>query len=405
MKDQVIKEALRAYGTPVYLFDTDEFEMRIRRIRQILGEEIRLCYAMKANPFLIKSAVRVLDRLEVCSPGEFAICEQAGIPMEDIVLSGVYKSEKDVEYVLEKYRGRGTYTIESEAQFRLLAGKAQEKGLTLSVLLRLTNGGQFGMDEEVLCGIIADRAEYPHMKIEGVQFFTGTQKKNRQLIEDEIHRMDVFLKRLKADYGFEAEHFEYGPGLFVSYFQNEKQVDMEEELNWFRDLLHSMEHKGRITLEMGRYMAASCGYYMTKIVDEKHNHGTHYALVDGGINHLNYYGQTMAMKLPYFRQLDADTLEEKRGEADDTVTLCGALCTVNDILVRKMPLKGDILGDILVFENIGAYSVTEGIYLFLSRDLPKITVWSEEGGLRLVRDTFESWRLNGENTLEVPAGE
>ena len=28
----------------------------------------------------------------------------------------------------------------------------------------------------------------------------------------------------------------------------------------------------------------------------------HYAIVDGGINHLNYYGQAMAMKQPYCTQ-------------------------------------------------------------------------------------------------------
>ena len=30
------------------------------------------------------------------------------------------------------------------------------------------------------------------------------------------------------------------------------------------------------------------------------------------------------------------------------------------------------MGDKIIFYNIGAYSVTEGIYLFLSRKMPKI---------------------------------
>ena len=45
----------------------------------------------EANPFLVNTAV--LDRYEVCSPGEFAICERLGIPMSKIVLSGVYKEK------------------------------------------------------------------------------------------------------------------------------------------------------------------------------------------------------------------------------------------------------------------------------------------------------------------------
>ncbi|MEI3412825.1 MAG: hypothetical protein V8Q57_06260 [Blautia sp.] len=44
-------------------------------------------------------------------------------------------------------------------------------------------------------------------------------------------------------------------------------------------------------LEMGRYLAYLCGFYLTSIVDMKVNHEQSYAIVDGGINHLNYYGQ------------------------------------------------------------------------------------------------------------------
>ena len=35
----------------------------------------------------------------------------------------------------------------------------------------------------------------------------------------------------------------------------------------------------------------------------KQNSGVHYCIVDGGIHQLNYFGQMMAMKQPYYRQL------------------------------------------------------------------------------------------------------
>lgn len=156
-----------------------------------------------------------------------------------------------------------------------------------------------------------------------------------------------------------------------------------------------MQFDGQITLEMGRYMAASCGTYLTKVVDEKENAGIHYAIVDGGIHHLNYFGQTMAMKLPYFKQLNGENFEEKVDGEENLTTVCGSLCTVSDVLVKKMPLHGKILGDVLAFENTGAYSVTEGIYLFLSRAFPKVIFATEENGLELVRDTVQSHCFNG----------
>ena len=45
--------------------------------------------------------------------------------------------------------------------------------------------------------------------------------------------------------------------------------------------------------------------------------------------------------------------------------------------------------------NIGAYSVTEGPALFLSRDMPRIVLHGRNGD-RLARDTVHSWELNHE---------
>ena len=80
----------------------------------------------------------------------------------------------------------------------------------------------------------------------------------------------------------------------------------------------------------------------------------------------------------------------------DHWNLCGALCTVSDVVVKRFPLYKPQLHDILVFERVGAYSVTEGIYLFLSRPLPRIYFWTEGEGLRMVRDGVHTDLLNSE---------
>ena len=75
-------------------------------------------------------------------------------------------------------------------------------------------------------------------------------------------------------------------------------------------------------------------------------------------------------------------------------TVYGALCTVSDILLKKLPLQDVRVGDRLIFHNIGAYSVTEGIYLFLSRKMPRIYRYSRQKGAELLRDEVETWELN-----------
>lgn len=52
MREELLQEAFRKYGTPLYVFDLDILKEQTERIRAGFGPEINLCYAMKANPFL-----------------------------------------------------------------------------------------------------------------------------------------------------------------------------------------------------------------------------------------------------------------------------------------------------------------------------------------------------------------
>lgn len=394
-REEVIRECICQGETPFYLFDLDAFAERIRKIKECLGERISLCYAMKANPFLISSAVLQVDRLEVCSPGEFSICMDHKIPAEKLVVSGVYKEESKMQSALAYGGAKSIYTVESLGQLQLLEKEAGKGNCRIPVLLRLTSGNQFGMDEGVIRELIREREHFPHLDIRGLQYYSGTQKKRKKVLEEELRRMDSLLSEWKEQYGFEAKELEYGPGFYVPYFQKEEEEELSETMKAFRETVECLEFPGKITLEIGRYLAAECGIYVTRIVDVKENAGQRYGIVDGGIHHLNYFGQTMAMKIPHYVQLDGESLEEKREGKENPVTICGALCTASDVLVKNLPLKGSYLGDVLVFERTGAYSVTEGIYLFLSRNFPRIFSFSREQGVTLVRDEIASSQFNG----------
>lgn len=290
--------------TPSYVFDLDALAVHVNKIKELLVGKARVCYAMKANPFLTRPMMKHVDLFEVCSPGEFRICERVSVPMEKIVLSGVYKNPSDIRYVLETYGGKGVYTVESLEHLKHLQRIAGELGLTIDVLLRVTSGNQFGVDEEDIRKIISRRQEYTALHILGLQFYSGTQKKNLSQMERELQSLDAFLGDLKKDYGYQAEELEYGPGLFAPYFVKDKEESVEELLGGFGRLLDNLTFGGNVILEMGRYLTYLCGYYITSIVDMKVNHGLNYAIVDGGINHLNYYGQAMAMKRPHCTQTD-----------------------------------------------------------------------------------------------------
>ena len=392
-----------AAKTPAYIFDAEILRSRVDRIRELTNGRARIIYAIKANPFLVPYLADKVDAFEICSPGEERICERYGIPSSMMVLSGVNKQAEDFVRAFqysdaEKKKGEGAgrpvCTVESLSQLEMLSRTVKGE-----ILLRVTSGNQFGLDAEDVVQIIKDREKYPDLEFIGLQLYSGTQKSRKKMIEREVRNIDALILRIRDECGFEIREFEYGPGLPVSYFVENDPVDDRDVLEHVMQCIDHMEWKGTVSFEMGRFLAASCGSYVTRIVDIKHSRGVHYCIVDGGIHQLNYYGQMMAMKYP-FMQMKNGTSEElcssdSAGTAENVekYEICGSLCTVSDVIIRQVPLENPETGDILVFERTGAYSVTEGISLFLSRDLPRIYVKSGEK-LTLIREQIRTEEVN-----------
>lgn len=107
MKEKVIQELLQNYKTPLYVFDIHILKERIAYLRRCLKAD--LCYAVKANTFILKEICDDIDRFEVCSEGELRICESMQLPMSKIVLSGVYKNVKVIRELIKKEKGNGYF--------------------------------------------------------------------------------------------------------------------------------------------------------------------------------------------------------------------------------------------------------------------------------------------------------
>ena len=387
MKQEIIENILKNYETPIYVFDIDKLKQRIKFLRENLTKKLELCYAIKANTFIVKEINDDVDRFEVCSPGEYSICEESNITPEKIVISGVYKTPSVIEYMITTNQKIGRYTVESLEQLKLLDELSKKHNVKLNILLRLTSGNQFGINEEDIEEIIAEKDSYTNLNFEGIQYFSGTQKRTNKRLQKEIDYLDEFLTRLEEKYNYVAEELEFGTGFPVHYFQRE-EFDEVEFLKEFSNGIDNMKYSGKIVIELGRSIAASCGYYLTKVVDKKTNKCQNYAILDGGIHHLVYYGQTMAMKFPH---LEIYPLRDNKNTQD--WNLMGSLCTINDIIIKQYPVSNLQVGDVFIFKNTGAYCMTEGISLFLSRELPEVALL-KDGKLKLVREAFKTYTLN-----------
>ena len=221
MTDEQMMALAQTYQTPMHIFDIAILKKRVAFLKSHLPEQVSLCYAVKANTFIIKELCGQVERFEVCSPGELAICRRLQIPMRQVVLSGVYKTPAVMEALFRDGVDIGIFTAESMEQYLLLAGLAERYTMKIRLLLRLTSGNQFGMDENVLIQTIRMSRSNEWVEVEGIQFFSGTQKTSVKKLRRELTYVDAFIQRLETEEGFRVKELEFGPGLPVFYFQGD----------------------------------------------------------------------------------------------------------------------------------------------------------------------------------------
>lgn len=330
MAEAALMRFAEDFGTPLYVFDTRELAPRVRRISDALPSGTGLCYAVKANTFVLGELAGLVERLEVCSPGEQRICRSLGIPGGQLVVSGVSKDPAALGEALSARELPAAVTVESPSQLGLVRALAAERGRRAPVLLRLSSGNQFGLDRADLLRAARDLSDDPCLELRGVQFFSGTQKGSARRLRRELEHEGV----------------------------------------------EGLSCRARVTLELGRSLVAGCGTYLTRVTDTKVVAGQRYAIVDGGMHQIVYYGQSLAMRRPPVRLLGdprgegdgernlgaCDAPGDAAGDAPGLVAadapawnVCGSLCTVNDILAKQLPLPGLAEGSLLAFARAGAY--------------------------------------------------
>ena len=98
--------------TPAYLFSETAFRVRAEQVREAFGPEVDLCFSIKANPFLLNALPDAFAKVEVCSPGELAICKALRIAPERILFSGVNKTPAEIREAIAY--GAAVLTAETE---------------------------------------------------------------------------------------------------------------------------------------------------------------------------------------------------------------------------------------------------------------------------------------------------
>ncbi|MFR2510896.1 MAG: alanine racemase [Lachnospira eligens] len=91
--------------------------------------------------------------------------------------------------------------MESLNQLELINSCAVECGIKVKVLIRVTSGNQFGINERQVYEIADRKDELKGIIIEGIQCYSGTQKKKLSQIEAEVVWLQAIAHTCEAEHG------------------------------------------------------------------------------------------------------------------------------------------------------------------------------------------------------------
>jgi diaminopimelate decarboxylase len=120
----------------------------------------------------------------------------------------------------------------------------------------------------------------------------------------------------------------------------------------------------RIAFESGRYLTATCGALLTRVLDAKSSQDQHVLVLESGINHLG--GMSGLRRLPAV----VPTLVPDGAPAVAPAIIAGPLCTPLDTWARGVAAPKARPGDLLRVPNVGAYGLSASLLAFLGHPAP-----------------------------------
>lgn len=371
----------QAGDTPLFVYSAELIRQRIALLRIALPEQIRIHYAVKANPYapLLELMSGLVDGFDIASAGELRMAIAAGQQPHSISFAGPGKRDDELALAI----GQGvTLNLESEGEARRALNIAERLGIPARFAIRVNpdfelrgsgmkmGGGAkpFGVDAERVPGlareVIAAGAEW-----RGLHIFTGSQSLDEGAIVETQAKVLCLAARLSGEIGEALPHLNMGGGFGIPYFSGDRPLDiaaignaLAQRLTDLPDELHGTD----FALELGRYLVGEAGVYLTRIIDRKVSYGQTYLVTDGGLHHqLAASGNLGAVVR---RNYPSAIATRFAAPPQEEVNIVGCLCTPLDRLADRAHLPRAETGDIVATFCAGAYGASASPAAFLGHE-------------------------------------
>jgi diaminopimelate decarboxylase len=395
--------------TPVYVMDEADLRARAHAFADAFnGWDVY--YAAKS--FLCTTVARWVSEeglgVDVCTGGELAVVQRAGVDLRRVGLHGNNKSDAELHYALTA--GVGRIIIDSFDEISRLGGLAERLRIRPRVMVRATTGVEAHTHEYIatahedqkfgfsIAGGSAIEAllkchQDPWLDLVGIHSHIGSQIFDAEGFEVAAHR----TLRLQADFerqtGVELGELDLGGGFGIAYTSADTPAtpaaladDLDEIIvKECSSLGIKVPH---LSIEPGRAISGPSTFALYRVGTVKP------VALDGGASRLYVAvdgGMSDNIRTALYGAEYSATLASRLSTAAPVLArVVGKHCEGGDILVRDEFLPADIApGDLLAVPGAGAYSRSMASnYNHVPRP-PVIAVKDDEIKTLIRRETIE----------------
>lgn len=386
-----LEDIAKEYGTPVYVYSGSKLKENFKGYLSSIREKDKICYSVKSNSniHLLELLADLGSGFDVVSGNELRKCLEAGAKPEDIVFSGVGKTEE--ELVLAIKENIFSINIESEEELDRIIKTAKDLEKKAQCMIRINpdisseshpyiqtglKTSKFGILREGIDSLVEKASKSGLINLKGIASHVGSQIFNKELIFENLNLLIEIANNLIRQ-GHALSYIDLGGGLGISY-QEEKELKPRGVLE---EVISKLEPLNlNLLLEPGRSISGNTGVLLSKVEYLKKTSDLNFAVIDSGMNDL--------LRPSLYQAWHNISVVATNNQKELSYTVVGPVCESGDTFGedRILSLNED---SILAIHDAGAYGhVMSSNYNSRLRP-PEILVEGQEIKVIRRRETFD----------------
>lgn len=347
------------YGTPIFVYDTAKMEAQYNKLlRAFDGNDLKIKYAVKAlnNINVLKFFKSLGAGLDTVSIQEVMLGLHAGFDPAEIIYTPNCVSMDEIDLAVD------LGVVVNIDNISILDQFGHKYGSTVPVCIRINPHIMAGGHQQISTGHIDSKfgisihqlrhveriMQANKIEVTGLHMHTGSD-----ILDTEVFLRGAEILFEAASFFPDLEFVDFGSGFKVAYKEDDITTDLEDlgpNLTLrFQAFCRQYGRPLQLYFEPGKFLVSEAGYFIVKTNVVKQTTATIFAGVDSGLNHLirpmlyNSYHHIVNLSNP---------TGIKR-----VYTVVGYICET-DTFAWDRKIAEIREGDLLVFQNAGAYGYT-----------------------------------------------